>query len=117
MIEKVFDAQRLDLLFGRDRSMVDEIVEIILADYPVTVTKLEQAIDSGDIEEIRNTSHTLKGSLGNVGGNQPSKTARYINEAAKQGDVGTCRDAFKIFSREITQFFTELRAYRESLEP
>ncbi len=112
---KDFDTDRLDMLFGRDKSMVDEIVEIVLTDFPISVKKLEAAISEKDITAITHLSHTLKGSVANVGGDKTSDSAKKIHDAAKEEDFTSCSELFPQFEQDILKFFEELKKYQGSL--
>jgi len=50
---------------GYDEELLREIIEIFLADYPLWISKIKQAIVSADYEALGFAAHTLKGAIGN----------------------------------------------------
>jgi signal transduction histidine kinase/HPt (histidine-containing phosphotransfer) domain-containing protein len=49
-----------------DKALLAELGQIFLEDYPVQMTGIRKAIDSGDARQLERTAHSLKGALGTI---------------------------------------------------
>jgi signal transduction histidine kinase len=49
-----------------DKALLAELGQIFLEDYPVQMTGLRKAIDSGDARQLERTAHSLKGALSTI---------------------------------------------------
>ncbi|MBN2711595.1 MAG: Hpt domain-containing protein [Planctomycetes bacterium] len=87
---KVLDKQRvIDLMDGN----LDDIVEI--ADLTVEsisghIGLLAEALSGNNIKAIELSSHSIKGTAANFGGDVLSEVAARIENAARSGDIGIC---------------------------
>lgn len=84
---QILDTDRIDMLFGGDLSMVQEIYSIASDDFPVVADRLFEALTANDLEAAAGFAHTLKGSISNVGGERASRIADKIQQAAMQQDL------------------------------
>lgn len=101
---KVLDTDRLDMLFGGELSLVREIYQIAATDFPKTSDRLAEALEKQDLEGIKQYSHTLKGSIANVGGQRASELANEICTAARADDIARCVELYPQFKRELDEF-------------
>jgi histidine phosphotransfer protein HptB len=71
-------------------SLGDEQINIMLPDFITTLEghmdKLENALQSGDLESLGKSGHTMKGALVNLGFHQLAELAYQIEESGKKGD-------------------------------
>ena len=107
----ILDTGRLSLFFGDDRQLLMQITEIVQADYPVTLEKLNKALESDNQTDATNLAHTLKGSCANIGGDKVSAVASRINDAAKRGDLAECKELFPFLSHCLTEFISALQTH------
>ena len=70
---------------GGNRALLKKLLIDFADDYSDTADTLRKALDSGDIEYIRRTAHTIKGVAGNIGADDLAEAARDL-EAASAGD-------------------------------
>ncbi len=104
----VINIERLQLLFDGDLSLLQQILGIVQTDFPQLCTKLGQAIETENIELIHRHSHTLKGSLANVGGDKASIIAAEI-DAAATNDLKKCAKEFSGLRTAIDDFLIQLK--------
>ena len=64
-----------------------EVLQMFLAEMPPRLDRLRNAFASGDIEELRRTAHSLKGSAGNIGANRLFVLCRQLDDQGKTGDL------------------------------
>jgi HPt (histidine-containing phosphotransfer) domain-containing protein len=78
-------AERVQLDASVPRSL--KVIELFLRLVPQQIDALLTAAQSGDPEELRQTSHKLKGGCASVGARALAELCEDIQHAAEQGDV------------------------------
>ncbi len=71
---------------GGNRKLLKTLLIHFAQDYSDTAETIRQALDSGDIEHIRITAHTIKGVAGNIGADDLSEAAHELEEAVSADD-------------------------------
>jgi len=69
---------------GGNHALLKKLLIDFADDYSETAKTIRKALDSGDIEYIRRTAHTIKGVAGNIGADDLTEAARKL-EAASAG--------------------------------
>ncbi|WP_199249616.1 PAS domain S-box protein [[Phormidium] sp. ETS-05] len=64
---QLIDWNRLQEISDGDVDFQREILTVFVEDGHATLGKLRQALDNGDVQEVRNLAHALKGASGNTG--------------------------------------------------
>ncbi len=72
-------------IYEDDEDMV-EIIREFAAELPERVTSLENLLASGDLEELMNLAHQLKGAGGGYGLQPITDVAAVLEQAIKNGD-------------------------------
>jgi len=70
---------------GGNRALLKKLLIDFADEYSDTAAKLREALDSGDIEYIRRTAHTIKGVAGNLGAEKLSQAATELESACVNG--------------------------------
>ncbi|MDM8540949.1 response regulator [Desulfococcaceae bacterium HSG9] len=70
---------------GGNRKLLKKLLINFADDYSETTDTLRKALDSGDIEYIRRTAHTIKGVAGNIGADELAEAARELEAASANG--------------------------------
>lgn len=65
--------------------LLEELVEVFLADAPGRIRDMRAAIDRGDLELLERAAHTLKSSAANLGALVLSEHARQLETAVRAG--------------------------------
>jgi HPt (histidine-containing phosphotransfer) domain-containing protein len=63
---------------GDDADLLEQVVELFLADCPLRLAAIQAAVDQRDPEQIRTTAHALKGSAGNLSADTLAEAARIL---------------------------------------
>jgi HPt (histidine-containing phosphotransfer) domain-containing protein len=87
--EDVAKIDRVALLAGFDgnRSLLREISQVFLNDYPLRLTEIQQAICAGDAAALARAAHSLKGAIGNFTAKDAFAVAQQLETMGKSGDV------------------------------
>ncbi len=102
--ERPFRQEALLSRMGGDITISMRTVETFIGDFPGMLDRMKKAVESGEAEELRMLSHTLRGASVNVEALQIARLAEEGERTASEGDVERLRvlcqrldDAFKRF--------------------
>lgn len=101
-------------LLGRvenDQDLLHEILDIFKADFPRTLQALNAAVAHGDLKEIVNLSHTLKGMLSNLAATRAAAASAKLEQLAVAGNGGAATAALNELQVETAALMTHLDAY------
>ena len=70
---------------GGDRELLERLHQTLAADIPGKIEKLEQALNSENVDELAHLAHALKGSALAVGGEVAAETAEKAEKIFKTG--------------------------------
>jgi len=108
----VFDhSVLLEQLMG-DRELAASICKEFLADIPVRIASLREALEAGDVVEGGRRAHAIKGASATVGGEALRALAAEIEAVCRSGD----REQMKLAAGRLDAAFAELKqAMTESM--
>jgi HPt (histidine-containing phosphotransfer) domain-containing protein len=75
----------LDL--GADLDLVRELVGLFVEDVPPRLISIQKALAEGNVDQVMEDAHHLKGSLGNMGLLRFADLARQMEEEARAGSL------------------------------
>jgi HPt (histidine-containing phosphotransfer) domain-containing protein len=106
-----FDRPALLRRIGGDEALLSDLVTIFLEDCPGQMTAIRAALDSADIEQLRMSAHSLKGSAANLSGSAVAEAARALEHLGASGsfDRVQCEAAWKQLDAEMTALAEALR--------
>lgn len=84
--------QKADLMSRllNDYGLLREIVDIYREEIPGQLTRLRQAVKSGDATQVREDAHRLKGAIGNLSSRPAYHAALALEKAGQKGDLDDC---------------------------
>ncbi|HCE44805.1 MAG TPA: hypothetical protein DET40_14790 [Lentisphaeria bacterium] len=98
LLERVFD----------DKDLLNELIDLFFKDTPVLISSLKTHYRAGDIKQVQNTAHAIKGMSGNFSAENLQKTAFQLEQACKAGDsakagllIDTVEMEFELLGKEI----------------
>lgn len=104
MSGSVFDLQGLcDRIAGRI-DLVDELIQMLLAQYPQDREQLVDLLQRDDAAGAREVAHRVKGQLQTLGVNRAAEQARQIEYLARDGKSQLALTAVADLDREIRRF-------------
>lgn len=80
--ESVDRAAVLDRV-GGDESLLREITEIFLTEYPSLLEEIRSAVRAGDPSRLERFAHTLKGSVSNFGAAEATQAAYQLEQIGR----------------------------------
>jgi len=84
--DQIFDEKELLERIGSNAVML-KIVSLALVELPNRLAAVEQAVESGEMPQIRAAAHTLKGMAGNLSAPQLQNTSTLMQFAAEKGEA------------------------------
>jgi PAS domain S-box-containing protein len=89
--------------------IVTSIINIYLANSPVLLGEVQQAMEAGDVETLRRASHTLKSSSANVGALPLSEMCRNLEAMARSNSLSRDGEHAASLVTGISQEFIRVR--------
>jgi signal transduction histidine kinase/CheY-like chemotaxis protein len=84
-----------------DADLLNELIQIFLAESPRQIEKLSRAIQSGDVDATQRTAHTLKGELKYLGLTQAAEQALELENMCRAGELQGAAELFRTFKTEM----------------
>ena len=95
---------------GGDLELFREIAAVFLDDCPNQMSRIGEAIGSGDAEALRHAAHSLKGAVGNFGAEAARETAFELEQIGKDGNLGEAAATYDELQLKVSQLEAALRA-------
>jgi HPt (histidine-containing phosphotransfer) domain-containing protein len=86
---------------GGDESFLYELISIYTQDFSEKFQKLQQAVESGDFETIRELGHNLKGSSANLSLIQLQHVSYDMEESGKDKDIEKAQKSLVLLDEEF----------------
>jgi CheY-like chemotaxis protein len=110
--EAALDPQMLDQLRALEADspgLVAQLTGMFLEGSPSLISKIEDALESGETKAASEHAHALKGSSANMGATQLAAICGSIEQQARAGDVHSARIAFQELNGEFERVRNALR--------
>lgn len=102
-----------DLQSASSSNFLPELIDLFLQDLARHRKALRESLAAEDGEALKRTTHTLKGSAGNLGAMGLSSLAAQLHAAAHVGDWARAGSLGEEFEREARAVVDELKAERD----
>lgn len=104
----VIDREGLLSRIGGDVDFLDMMSVMFREDSSRHIEGIRAALAEEDMDQLRNTAHTLKGTTGNVSASRSAEEARQLQEAATRGDANACQLAAKALEQSLKAAYSGL---------
>ncbi len=91
-----------------ENGFLDTIIDNFLAEVPLVVTGLQQAIKQGDVVELRNIGHRLRGATDILEASALSARSQALEHAGKDGDLTLASRLAAELIKELQKLHAEL---------
>jgi HPt (histidine-containing phosphotransfer) domain-containing protein len=106
----IYSLDKINEMAEGDQEFILSIVSVFLDEVPNDLQSLEQAVDSGDFEQIYKLSHKIKPNVDLLGMEATRVLALEMETMGKnQADLPGIRERFPSFQRDVVQVISELR--------
>ena len=104
----VLDCARIIRIFGKKPQSLSRLVKAAFDNYTRLSREIEEALARQDFATACQNVHTIKGSLGNLGGNRAAALASQLEQALKSNDAEQAHKCKAQLEKEFTEFFFQL---------
>ena len=105
-----FDYAALFSRCDEDEDLYHEIVRLFLETCDETLARIDRSLVSGDVEELIQAAHRLKGAVGNMCAPKSLSMAAQLEAAAREGDLEKVHLDYAQLRLEVQQLRTQLNA-------
>jgi two-component system, sensor histidine kinase and response regulator len=105
----------MDRLEG-DRQLLKELADLYFEDEPVLLEQIARALQAGDAELLRRTSHTLKGSVSNFCAPLAQAAAYCLECAGRDGTLEQAPELLDQLRTVLSRVRTDLRSLTRDIE-
>ncbi|PKL51141.1 MAG: hypothetical protein CVV42_00855 [Candidatus Riflebacteria bacterium HGW-Riflebacteria-2] len=108
VMDVVLDSERIRRIFGHKPQSLSRLVKAAFANYTNLDKQIQRQITNNDFVTAAANAHTIKGSLGNLGGNQAAELAARLEQALKNNDGEQADKIREQLNTAFNEFFTSL---------
>jgi HPt (histidine-containing phosphotransfer) domain-containing protein len=99
---------------GGDRTLLQEIVGLVLSESPALLRRIEIAINEHDADALASAAHSLKGELGYIDAEGAAETARRLEGMGRAHDLAEAQSVLTDLREQLSRLEPELRELAES---
>ncbi len=100
---------------GGDRKLLKELADLFLGDSPKMLSRIKQALSTGDAAALARAAHALKGSVGMFSTKGAFESARSLEAMGKKGSLSRGRRTYQALERELSQLIKAITALRNKV--
>ncbi len=108
--DSLYDLSAITQIMEGDKAQVDMLMEKFVQVNNATLSDLDGAIKSGDVDKIRFFAHAIKGSSMQIMANRTAKIASLIEILANLNQLEQIPEKFKALTKEYTALTQKLKA-------
>ena len=90
--------------FGKDKTVLNNIIDRFIKNLETQLPQIEKYLEKGEIEQLRNEIHKIKGGSGNLYADPLFRISKKINEDIKNNKLDDLESSIKTFSKRISEF-------------
>ena len=90
-------------MVGGDKELLDELLNMFIADYPKKIEEIEKAIKNKNFEMLREIAHSLKGASGNLGLTEIYELCLKLENMGKEKDLSNAEDVLDRLKEELSK--------------
>jgi CheY-like chemotaxis protein len=101
---------------GDEADLLLRVIEIFRADSVKVMARLQEALASGDAEEVHQSAHRLKGALLTLGGKPAAEVAMHLERMGRDGNLAEGPALLARLRHELIRLDPELEAIVSGLD-
>jgi two-component system, sensor histidine kinase and response regulator len=120
-IKNASQAHKIDMaeLLSRvdnDHELLRDVVSIFQEDFPRHLEALRRAVAVSDLNQVKITSHTMKGMLANLSADRGAASAAQLEQLAGTGLTALMPNALAEFEQEVEGLLAEIQIRAEEAQ-
>lgn len=104
----IFEISDLKNRLMGDQELINNLLIDAMEDLPKQIDNLEKLINEGDLNKIELQAHSIKGSASNLSAQSVTLLAKFIEEAAGDGEIGLIHKFFPELKKQFKALKTEV---------
>ncbi len=109
----VFDYALLCERVNGKHDLIEQLIDLLLADYPAHRAAIEASLSSRDSRALQDAAHKFKGQLQTLSVNAAARVALKLERLGRDGDIPAAADALPELLREMDCFIRVVATRRE----
>jgi two-component system sensor histidine kinase/response regulator len=111
--KEVLDRSSLLNQVGGDMALLGELVDILVREYPTTLSEIRKSIEEEDAESLEKTAHSLKGAVGNFAAAKAFQAALRLESIGRAGEMHHAHESLEDLVKEMDLLMTALGTVRK----
>jgi two-component system sensor histidine kinase/response regulator len=112
-LDEVFDKDEVMERVDGDIELLMDMVELFIDDCPKLMSNIKNAIEKKDSNELKRSSHTLKGSVSNFSADSVFDIALELEFMGRNNDMSNAEKAYTNLEREIERLMKAFDVLRK----
>jgi len=108
VLDVVLDSERIRRIFERKPQQLSRLVKAAYTNYTGLDRQIQEQIKKSEFDAAAQNAHTIKGSLGNLGGNRAAELAAKLELALKEGNGELAGKIRGQLETAFNEFFAQL---------
>ena len=109
--ERVFDLDAVLEMVDGEVELVQQLAQMLIDDLPDLSVQLRLGVAGNDVESVKQLTHRLKSSVGNLGGRRSQAAVRELELAARSGDLSNAAPLLAQCQHELSEFQSQLQRF------
>lgn len=106
---RAFDRAALLDRVGGDAALVDEILQIFVADCPARLKDVDEALAAGSAARLASAAHAIKGASMNLSAHRVAGAAEALESAGRAGKLDDAGTMVAVLHREVADLVAQVR--------
>jgi signal transduction histidine kinase/CheY-like chemotaxis protein/HPt (histidine-containing phosphotransfer) domain-containing protein len=112
----ILDKDRISRIFAKKLDRLEKIINASQNNVANQRRLVDEAIAQKDLKKAAAALHTIKGSIGNLGGDQAAEIAQAAETAARAANLKDLKKELKSFDQAFDHFMTEISDFYKELQ-
>ncbi len=109
----VFDKDEILKRFDGDEEFLTELVEIFINDIPEQLSRIKEAVDNRNSNDLEKSAHKLKGAVANFVENAVFETALQLEMMGRENRLDGAEEAYGTLMKEVEYLVNALKEFVE----
>ncbi|WP_147821606.1 Hpt domain-containing protein [Salidesulfovibrio onnuriiensis] len=106
----VIDSQFLESM-AKKKPFLKKMFAVFVSQEPHRVQQIKDALDAGDVDQLRHLAHSLKGGAATMGAERVRECCLLLETATKDNDMGAARTHLQCLENEMNNAYTFMFNY------
>ena len=108
-----FDKDEILKRFDGDEGFLSELVEIFINDIPEQLSRIKEAVDNRNSNDLEKSAHKLKGAVANFVENAVFETALQLEMMGRENRLNGAEEAYGTLVKEVECLVNALKEFVE----